>query len=145
MSPTAARCFAWSLIYTTSADLTSLETLPLPGWNTGRVGQSFLTSRFARNEIDFFSPLNSKVTQLVNCTWKLPEPLEEDFFVQLAFRYSSTQLDDLAGWPVAVPAVTLPLPPAVGTFQVAYVDDDLLIQRTRLGNSSVNVLVKESS
>ena len=43
---------------------------------------------------------------------------KEDFFVQLAFRYSSTQLDDLAGWPVAVPAVTLPLPPAVGTFQV---------------------------
>ena len=40
------------------------------------VGQSFLTSRFARNEIDFFSPLNSKVTQLVNCTWKLPEPLK---------------------------------------------------------------------
>ena len=43
---------------------------------------------------------------------------KEDFLVQLAFRYSSTQLDDLAGWPVAVPAVTLPLPPAVGTFQV---------------------------
>ena len=43
------------------------------------VGQSFLTSRFARNEIDFFSPLNSKVTQLVNCTWKLPEPLEDAF------------------------------------------------------------------
>ena len=41
------------------------------------VGQSFLTSRFARNEIDFFSPLNSKVTQLVNCTWKLPEPVED--------------------------------------------------------------------
>ena len=28
--------------------------------------------------------------------------------------------------------------------QVAYVDDDVLVQRTRLGTSSVNVLVKES-
>lgn len=135
----------WRLIYTTSADLTSLETLPLPGWQTGRVGQSFLTSRFARNEIDFFSPLNSKVTQLVNCTWKLPEPLKEDFFVQLVFKYSSTELDNVAGWPVPAPALNLPLPPAAGTFQVAYVDEDLLVQRTRLGTSSVNVLVKESS
>ena len=38
------------------------------------VGQSFLTSRYARNEIDFFSPLG-KVVQEVNCTWK---PRDED-------------------------------------------------------------------
>lgn len=183
------------------------------------MGQSFLTSRFARNEIDFFSPLNSKVTQLVNCTWKLPEPLkvgvpggdgikcefllwlwtksqdafrdiqkdvtrchlpirnlvfvqvnasgesigagptrnkvkatglrngislhylciqdsalptrlhlnrssQEDFFVQLVFKYSSTELDNVAGWPVPAPALNLPLPPAAGTFQAPKFDEN---------------------
>ncbi|CAK9036922.1 Thimet oligopeptidase [Durusdinium trenchii] len=128
----------WKLIYTSSSDLTSLENLPL-GWRTGRVGQSFLTSRFARNEIDFFSPLQTQVTQLVNCTYKLPEPLEEKFFVELAFRYSSTQLN----LPFS-PNLTLPLPPGAGIFQVAYLDDELLVQKTRLGQSSVNVLLKET-
>eukprot|EP00913_Durusdinium_trenchii_P006931 g6520.t1 len=112
------------------------------------VGQSFLTSRFARNEIDFFSPLQTQVTQLVNCTYKLPEPLEESphasaspekFFVELAFRYSSTQLN----LPFS-PNLTLPLPPGAGIFQVAYLDDELLVQKTRLGQSSVNVLLKET-
>ena len=46
----------WRLIYSSSPDLTSLDSLPL-GWRTGRVGQAFVTSRFARNEIDFLSPL----------------------------------------------------------------------------------------
>ena len=42
---------------------------------------------------------------------------QEDFFVQLAFKYSSTELDNVAGWPVPAPALNLPLPPAAGIFQ----------------------------
>ncbi|CAJ1351755.1 unnamed protein product [Effrenium voratum] len=122
---------SWKLIYSTSADLTSLDSLP-PGWQTGRVGQSFLTSRYARNEIDFFSPLG-KVVQEVNCTWKPRD--EEAFRVELSFKFSSTRL------PLPL---SLPLPPATGIFEVAYVDDELLIQRTRLGNDSLNILLKEA-
>lgn len=103
------------------------------------------------------------MTQNVNCTWKIPEPLEdaktkcvidgiectdvcgaknvfalqrqEDFLVQLVFRYSSTE--------GLGPLPPLPLPPAAGIFQVAYVDEDLLVQRTA-GDSSLNVLLRET-
>ena len=43
-------------------------------------------------------------------------------------------------------SVTMPMKSDLAGFlpQVAYLDEDLLVQRTRLGTSSVNVLVKES-
>ena len=61
---------------------------------------------------------------------------QEDFLVQLVFRYSSTE--------GLGPLPPLPLPPAAGIFQVLYVDEDLLVQRTGAGDSSLNVLLKET-
>ncbi|CAE7446750.1 Thop1 [Symbiodinium natans] len=137
----------WKLVYTSSPDLTSLENLPLPGWQTGRVGQSFLTASFAKNEIDFCSPFGSKVTQEVNCTWKVVTPMDDAFLVELVFRYSSTRLAEMAGLQLPAPALNLPLPPGAGIFEVAFVDEDLLVQRTRFGNgrNAFNVLLKETS
>ena len=108
----------WKLVYTSSPDLTSLNTLPL-GWQTDRVGQSFLTASFARNEIDFLSPLGSKVSQEVNCTWRIVTPMNDSFLVALVFRYSTTRLEEVAGLQLTVPALNLPLPPGAGVFEAS--------------------------
>ena len=110
----------WKLVYTSSPDLTSLNTLPL-GWQTDRVGQSFLTASFARNEIDFLSPLGSKVSQEVNCTWRIVTPMDDSFLVELVFRYSTTRLEEVAGLQLTVPALNLPLPPGAGVFEASRV------------------------
>ena len=108
----------WKLVYTSSPDLTSLSTLPL-GWQTDRVGQSFLTASFARNKIDFLSPLGSKVSQEVNCTWRIVTPMDDSFLVELVFRYSTTRLEEVAGLQLTVPALNLPLPPGAGVFEAS--------------------------
>eukprot|EP00931_Biecheleriopsis_adriatica_P085995 TRINITY_DN60737_c0_g1_i1.p1 TRINITY_DN60737_c0_g1~~TRINITY_DN60737_c0_g1_i1.p1 ORF type:complete len:284 (-),score=65.65 TRINITY_DN60737_c0_g1_i1:6-809(-) len=134
---------SWAVIFTTSPDLTSLDRLPLPGWRTGRIGQVFEEDEEARNEIDFWSPFGSKVSQTVRCAWALRRQ-PAAFGVELSFVGSSTQLSEVAGLQVPVPAVSLPLPPAAGIFQVSFVDEELLIQRTRAGSDGINILVKES-
>eukprot|EP00929_Paragymnodinium_shiwhaense_P064035 TRINITY_DN32041_c0_g1_i1.p1 TRINITY_DN32041_c0_g1~~TRINITY_DN32041_c0_g1_i1.p1 ORF type:complete len:294 (+),score=47.69 TRINITY_DN32041_c0_g1_i1:60-884(+) len=135
----------WSIIYTTSPDLESLDRLPLPGWRTARVGQSFFDNLDATNEIEFVSPFGSRVNQTVECTWDLYQPERDSLKVALTFRGSSTKLASVAGLglPVDVPALSLPLPPGTGVFKVSYIDDDLLVQRTQAGpREGVNIMVR---
>ncbi|CAE8690448.1 unnamed protein product [Polarella glacialis] len=135
---------SWAVIFTTSPDLTSLERLPLPGWRTGRIGQVFAQAGEALNEIDFWSPFGTKVSQTVQCKWAVKKSEETFFAVELTFVGSSTKLSEVAGMEMPVPPLSLPLPPAAGVFRVTFVDDELLVQRTG-GRAGVNVLVRETS
>lgn len=144
---------SWAIAFTTSPDLTSLDQVPLPGWRTGRIGQSFSWAegaasddeQDATNEITFVSPIGSRVNQTVQCTWSLPTDRAMDSFkVRLTFVGSSTKLAVIAGMPFApLPPLALPLPPAAGIFEVSYLDDEILIQRTRAGARGVNVLIRD--
>jgi len=136
---------SWAVVFTTSPDLTSLDRLPLPGWRTARIGQGFEAGGGATNEIEFVSPLGTRVNQTVECSWKLTEPLSADMKVDLTFRGSSTRLASVVGLdlPVPAPPLSLPLPPATGVFKVSFLDGELLVQRTAAGGRGVNVLVRE--
>lgn len=136
---------SWAVVYTTSPDLTSLDRLPLPFWRTGRIGQVFKIGGDANNEIDFLSPLGSRIAQTVRCLWADCGTLPDDSFkVKLTFVGSSTKLSKVAGIDVPLPSLAFPLPPAAGMFKVSFLDTELLIQRTRAGAQGVNVLVRES-
>lgn len=136
---------SWSVIFTTSPDLVSLDRLPLPLWRTARIGQMFGDEGEAENEIEFVSPFGTRINQTVQCDWKLTEPLSKDLRVELTFRGASTKLASLAGFdlPVAPPPLSVPLPPGTGVFKVSFLDDEFLVQRTSAGGLGVNVLVRD--
>lgn len=138
---------SWAVIFTSSPDLVSLDRLPLPFWRTARIGQAFGPGGAARNEIEFESPIGSRVNQTVQCSWDIPDPQAETYRVALTFRGSSTKLAKVAGFelPMAPPPLSLPLPPATGVFKVSYLDGELLVQRTQAGGRGINVLVREGA
>jgi len=138
---------SWSIVYTTSPDLDSLDRLPLPLWRTGRVGQSFFAAEEATNEIQFVSPLGSRLNQTVECSWDIREPDLEEFKVALTFLGSSTKLAQVTAFdlPIDLPSLSFPLPPGTGVFRVPYVDDEILVQRTRAGpRPGINVLLRDA-
>jgi len=142
----AAIAGSWAVIFTTSPDLVSLDRLPLPGWRTARIGQAFESNGEARNEIEFVSPLGSRINQTVGCTWSPQQSVAIDKpRYALTFQSSSTRLAGVLGFdvPAALPPFFLPLPTATGVFEASYLDDDLLIQRTQAGASGINVMVRE--
>ena len=133
----------WSVIFTTTPDLLSLDRLPLPGWRTGRIGQAFDDDGAARNEITFLSPLNSRIEQVVKCSWKVVEEGSGAGRVSLTFLGSSTRLEEVMGFePPVSQNLDLPLPEVAGIFKVSYLDSDLMVQRTRAGGAGVNILLK---
>jgi len=134
---------SWAVIFTTSPDLTTLDRLPLPGWRTGRIGQVFAQGGDAANEIDFASPFGSRVSQVVKCQWADKGTSNDQYRVQLTFVGSSTKLSEVAGIELPALPVSLPLPPAAGVFQVSYLDEELMVQRTRASSAGVNVLTRE--
>lgn len=137
---------SWSLIFTTSPDLTSLDRLPLPGWRTARIGQAFGPGRDAQNEITLMSPFGTRIEQTVNCEWGPLEPADGNTFkAELKFVGSSTKLAEVVGFEPPLPPLSIPLPPGTGVFQVSYVDDEVLVVRTgAAGGLGVNVLTRDN-